>query len=114
MHRRIEHDVRHPAVAPLTPEQAEQFRSCSLWCPVLQTERNERAVPAPLVRIEAARRHGCVPMPVVAQHTDGGALQRSSIRRGQLHASCRIRRTDTGSASSTSPERRHSYASSPE
>ena len=70
-HRRVEHDVRHPAVGPLGPEQRPQLLLRPRLVVPRAAHRDERRVPVPLVRVERARRQGRGTQPVRVEDRTG-------------------------------------------
>ena len=87
--RRVEHDVRHPPVDPLGPEQARQLPPGAVGADVGPADRDERRVPAPLVRVEGARGHRVVVLPVGVEGGDGEPAQggrRPGLRRSAVPA----------------------------
>src|SRR5215472_255189 len=80
----IEHDVRQHAVGPLRVKQRLKLglRAC-LVVPGA-ADRDERGVPAPLVRIQTGRGHRRVADPVVVEHRFGSFLELGSLGPGEL------------------------------
>ena len=123
---RVEHDVRHPPVDPLRGEQGAQLPPGPVGADVRQADRDERRVPAPLVRVERARGHRVVVFPVGVKGGEreaaqaGVALGVGAYPGGQRHAAARRGRAWASavaawrSAATGSPRSRHSSASQPE
>ena len=55
---RVEHDVRHPPVAPLRAEEMLELTERAVGIAMREADRDEGGVPAPLVRIQARRGFG--------------------------------------------------------
>lgn len=65
--RSAEHDVRHEAVRPLPLEQRAELRARALLVAARQADRDQRRVPAPLVRVEVRSRARAAPEPVAIE-----------------------------------------------
>jgi hypothetical protein len=80
--------VRHAAVAPLRAEEPLELAEGAIRIDVRKADGDERAIPAPLVRVEARRRPRPPADVVRAQHRDGSvpelARPESSVRCREL------------------------------
>ena len=77
---RVEHDVRHHAVAPLAGKQGIEVAVGEVDVEGGQPDSDERRIPAPLVRVQAPRRFDNVPVRIEAEHVS----RPSRHRHGQL------------------------------
>jgi hypothetical protein len=78
---RVEHDVRDAAVRPLRLEQVLELLERARRIEMSEPDRDERAVPAPLVRIETRRRLRPAADIVRAQHSSSGGPEICIARR---------------------------------
>jgi len=83
-HGGVEDDVGQHAVGPLRTEQRLQLGLGALLVVPGPPDRDEGRVPAPLVRVQAARWHRRGAQPVVVEHRPGRGLQLGGLSRGEL------------------------------
>ena len=81
---RVENDMRYHAIAPLAGKQGIEVAAGEVDVKGGQTDGDERCIPAPLVRVQAARRFDHVPVRVDAEHVSRPSRHRRRQLLGEL------------------------------
>ncbi len=81
---RVEHDVRHHAVAPLAGKQGIEVAVGEVDVEGGQPDGDERRIPAPLVRVQAPRRFDNVPVRIEAENVSRSSRHRRRQLLGEL------------------------------